>query len=331
MTKRKTKKIAGQKAEQTSRDFAPKVSPDVIDQRDEAEPSREAATSKPSGTSKPQNPVPGLYLVATPIGNSRDITLRALDVLAAADVIACEDTRVTAKLLAIHNIRRPLLAYHEHNADRAGPDIIRRLKSGEIVALVSDAGTPMVSDPGYRLLRTCAEEDIYVTHLPGASSVLMGLVLSGLPTDRFMFVGFPPVKSGKRRSFFDDIKQVPSTLVFLESPKRLASSLADMLTVLGDREAAIGRELTKMFEEVRRGPLSDLAAHYAAAGAPKGEVTVVVGPPGEDKKIEGDDLDALITAALKDASVRDAAAAVTAATGLARRDVYSRALELSKK
>jgi len=331
MTKRKMKKLAGQKAENSGRDSAPRNSPEVVGQRDQAEPSGEAATSKPSAAGRAQNPVPGLYLVATPIGNSRDITLRALDVLAAADVIACEDTRVTAKLLAIHNIRRPLLAYHEHNADRAGPDIIRRLKSGKIVALVSDAGTPMVSDPGYRLLRTCAEEGIYVTHLPGPSSVLMGLVLSGLPTDRFLFAGFPPVKSGKRRGFFDDLKTLASTLVFLESPKRLASSLADMLAVLGNRDAAIGRELTKMFEEIRRGPLEELAAHYATAGPPKGEVTVVVGAPGEEKIIDGDDLDALIVAALKGTSVRDAAAAVSAATGLPRRNVYSRALSLAKK
>ncbi len=287
-----------------------------------AEPSGDRGTSKPS---------PGLYLVATPIGNSRDITLRALDVLGAAHVIACEDTRVTAKLLAIHSISKPLLAYHDHNAEKAGADIIRRLKSGEIVALVSDAGTPMISDPGYRLVRACADAGLFVTHLPGPSSVLMGLVLSGLPTDRFLYAGFPPVRAGKRRTFFEDVKAVPATLVFLESPKRLAASLADMAAVLGDRDAAIGRELTKMFEEVRRGTLHELAGHYREAGAPKGEVTVVVGGPEKAAAPSGDELDALIAQALKDASVRDASATVAAATGLPRREVYARALILARQ
>ena len=324
MTKRKTNQTAGRKTGNTGskgRSLATRATPDVIDQTNEAEPSGEPATSKPSG----------LYLVATPIGNSRDITLRALDILAGAHVIACEDTRVTAKLLAIHNISRPLLAYHEHNADKAGADIIKRLKNGEIVALVSDAGTPMISDPGYRLVRACAEEGLMVTHLPGASSVLTGLVLSGLPTDRFMYAGFPPVKSAKRRSFFDDLKSVPSTLVFLESPKRLAVSLADMVTVLGNRDAAVGRELTKMFEEVRRGSLGELAAHYAEAGAPKGEVTVIVGPPGEAPALTDEDLDRMIEEALQSDTLRDACARVAAATGIPRRDIYSRALRLAEK
>ncbi len=273
----------------------------------------------------------GLYLVATPIGNSRDITLRALDILTAADVIACEDTRVTAKLLARHNISRPLLAYHEHNAGKAGPGIIRRLKNGEIVALVSDAGTPIISDPGYRLVAACVAEGLYVTHLPGPSSALTGLVLSGLPADRFMFAGFPPVKSGKRRTFLEEVKAAPSTLIFLESPKRLAASLADMAAVLGDRPAAIGRELTKMFEEVRRGKLNELADYYRLAGPPRGEVTVIVGPPAKAAAIGGEQLDGLLAAALRRASVRDATAEVAAATGVTRREVYARALALAEK
>ena len=271
----------------------------------------------------------GLYILATPIGNARDITLRALDVLHAADVIACEDTRVTAKLLAIHAIRRPLTAYHEHNADTAGPAIIKRLKKGETVALVSDAGTPLISDPGYRLVRACAEEGLYVTHLPGPSSVLTSLVLAGLPTDRFLFAGFPPTKMAKRRTEMGKLKGVPATLVFLESPKRLAKSLNDMAAVFGPRPAAVGRELTKKFEEIRRGSLQHLAQHYGEAGPPKGEVTIVVAPPDETAaEASGDDIDRLLEKALQGSSLKDAVAAVTAATGAARRTVYARALDL---
>lgn len=290
-----------------------------------------AETSPGGGLSKPgPSPSPGLYIVATPIGNARDITLRALDVLSAADVIACEDTRVTSKLLAIHGIRKPLLVYHEHNAGRVRPGIIKRLKNGEIVALVSDAGTPMVSDPGLPLLKACIEDGIQVTHAPGASSVLTALVLSALPTDRFLFAGFPATKRGKRKTGFEDLKSVPATLVFLESPKRLAKSLSDMADVFGPRPAAIGRELTKMFEEMRRGLLGELAAHYIEAGAPKGEVVVIVAPPGADAEAISDtELDALLTDALKTGSVRDAVRRVTAETGLAKRAVYARALELS--
>lgn len=275
---------------------------------------------------------PGLYLVATPIGNARDITLRALDTLGGADVIVCEDTRVTTKLLAIHGIRKPLLAYHEHNADKAGRVIMKRLKDGETVALVSDAGTPLISDPGYRLVRACAEAGIHVTHLPGASSVLTALVLAGLPTDRFLFAGFPSTKSGRRKSGFETVKSVPATIIFLESPKRLAKSLAQMAAVFGPRDAVVGRELTKKFEEVRRGTLAELAAHYAAAGAPKGEVTVVVAPPAGDGEevADGDEVDRLLGEALKEASVRDAAAAVAEATGRPRREVYARALALGR-
>jgi len=276
-------------------------------------------------------PIPGgLYILATPIGNARDITLRALDTLRAADVIICEDTRVTSKLLAIHAISRPLIAYHEHNADKAGPAIIERLKKGQTVALVSDAGTPLISDPGYRLVRACAAENLFVTHLPGPSSVLTALVLAGLPTDRFLFNGFLAPKSGKRQSELNDLKPIPATLVFLESPKRLAKCLADMALMLGPRDAAIGRELTKKFEEVRRGTLGELAEHYAEAGAPKGEVTIVVAPPlAGDTKATPEDIDRLLADALQTLSLKDAVAAVSAATGAVKRTVYARALELS--
>ncbi len=312
MSKRKPNKTVNARGAELA-----KVSPDPV-------------ASQSGADATPTDP-PGLYVVATPIGNSRDITLRALDLLMSADVIACEDTRVTARLLAIHNISKPLIAYHDHNAEAAGRDIIKRLKSGEIVALVSDAGTPMISDPGYRLVRQCAEQGLLVTHLPGPSSVLGGLVLSGLPTDGFLFAGFPPVKAGRRGTFLTELKAVPATLVLLESPKRLAASLAHMAAVLGDRPAAVGRELTKLFEEVRRGNLADLAAHYRAAGAPKGEVTVVVGPPLIATPPTPKELDGMITEALKNASVRDAAAQVADLTGLPRRNIYGRALVLSGK
>lgn len=271
----------------------------------------------------------GLYIIATPIGNARDITLRALDALEAADVIVCEDTRVTSKLLAIHKISRPLLAYHEHNANTAGPHIIKRLKENQTVALVSDAGTPLVSDPGYRLVRNCYEEGLFVTHLPGPSSVLSALVLAGLPTDRFLFAGFLANKSGKRQTELAELKTIPSCLVFLENPKRLAKSLNDMVQILGKRDAAIGRELTKKFEEVRRGPLDELAAHFAEIGAPKGEVTIVVAPPlSTDAKATPDEIDRLLGAALETLSLKDAVTAVAVATGAVKRDVYACALEL---
>jgi 16S rRNA (cytidine1402-2'-O)-methyltransferase len=274
----------------------------------------------------------GLYIIATPIGNARDITLRALETLHTADVIVCEDTRVTSKLLAIHDITRPLMAYHEHNAKRAGPKIIERLKHGEIVALVSDAGTPLISDPGFRLIQACIEENIYATHLPGASSVLTSLVLAGLPTDRFLFAGFPPNKTVKRMSFFEDLKPVQATLVFLESPKRLAKSLSDMTRVFGSRKAAVGRELTKKFEEIRRGYLSELGDNYKQASAPKGEVTIVVAPPKvSETEAPPEEIDRLLKNALASASLKDAVSSVAATTGASKRDVYARALELDTR
>ncbi len=289
--------------------------------------------SKPGSKSPPgaakSRIVPGLHVVATPIGNARDITLRALDVLVAADAVACEDTRTTAKLFQIHGIRVPTIAYHEHNAERVRPAIIERLKKGEIVALVSDAGTPLISDPGYKLVRACIQEDIPVTTEPGASAVMAALVLSGLPTDRFLFAGFPPAKAEARRTFLAKIAMVPATLVLLESPRRLAGLLADMAATLGPREAAVTRELTKLFEEVRRGTLDALSAHYENAPTPKGEITVVVAPPGDAPAPAAEDVDARIAAALETLSLRDAVDRVAIETGRKRRDVYKRALALS--
>lgn len=272
---------------------------------------------------------PGLYLVATPIGNARDISLRALDVLQTADVLACEDTRVTRKLLSVHNIRpKRIVSYHEHNAAEMRPKLIEDLNSGKIVALVSDAGTPMINDPGFRIAADCREADIPVHAIPGASAVTTGLMLAGLPTDRFMYCGFPPPKQGKRTTWLGSIKDTDTTLVFLESAKRLAASLADMSTVLGDRDCAVVREMTKKFEETRRGKLSALSVHYQEAGPPKGEITIVVGPPIEGDEVSDADVDALLLDALQTERVKDAAHIVAAKTGRAKRDLYNRALEL---
>jgi 16S rRNA (cytidine1402-2'-O)-methyltransferase len=265
--------------------------------------------------------------VATPIGNAADISLRALDVLARADLVTCEDTRVTAKLLTMHGIKAPLAAYHEHNAARMRPQLLARLAGGAAIALVSDAGTPLISDPGYKLVREAIAAGYAVTALPGPAAPLAALVLSGLPSDRFMFAGFLPPKTAGRRKALAELAAVPATLLFFESAGRLADSLADMAAVLGAREAAVARELTKLYEEVRRGSLPDLAAHYAAAGPPRGEIVVVVGPPGPSAGATEADLDAALDAALAEASLRDAVDAVAAATGRPRREVYARALQ----
>lgn len=272
---------------------------------------------------------PGLYLVATPIGNLRDITLRALDALAAADVIACEDTRVTAKLLAAHAIDTPMTLYHEHNAARARPRLIRRLKEGGRVALVSDAGTPLISDPGFKLVAACREEGIAVTFLPGASAPLAALVLSGLPSDRFLFAGFLPPRSKARRDRLAALAGVDATLVLFESGRRLAAMLADAADLLGSRPAVVCRELTKLFEEVVPGDLAALAGRYGTEGPPKGEIVIVIGPPpGGREELSDAALDGQLRAALASESLRDAVAAVAQATGLPRRRVYARALRL---
>jgi 16S rRNA (cytidine1402-2'-O)-methyltransferase len=269
-----------------------------------------------------------LYLVATPIGHAQDLTLRARDLLGRVDAVACEDTRVTGKLLAMHGIRTRLLSYHEHNAECMRPILLERLRAGQTIALVSDAGTPLVSDPGYKLVREAVAAELNVTALPGASAVLTALILSALPTDRFLFAGFLPTKDKARRAALAELKDVPATLVWFESGPRLAPSLADAAEILGDRPAAVARELTKLHEEVRRDGLSALAAHYAAAGAPKGEIVVVVGPPLPDAAPSADDVDAQLRTALRLSGVREAAAAVAAATGLPRRQLYARALAL---
>ncbi|MDH3229128.1 MAG: 16S rRNA (cytidine(1402)-2'-O)-methyltransferase [Alphaproteobacteria bacterium] len=271
---------------------------------------------------------PGLYLVATPIGNIRDVTLRALDVLASADILACEDTRVTAKLLRLYGISAAqTFPYHEHNAEKIRPKLLDRLRAGASVALVSDAGTPLVSDPGYKLVRDAVAAGIAVHPIPGPSAGIAALVSAGLPTDRFLFAGFPPPRQAGRVRVFKDLLRVPASLVFFESARRLAASLADMAGVFGPRPAAVARELTKLHEEVRRDTLAALAQHYGAAGPPKGEVVIVVAPPAPDAVPA--DIDALLRDALARMSLRDAAAVVSDATGAPRREVYARALALS--
>lgn len=295
-------------------------------------PSADDGSLSPTLSKPPRQLDPGLYIVATPIGNAADITLRALDVLRHADLIACEDTRVSGKLLSMHGIAHgPLISYHEHNAEKVRPKIMQRLNGGEIVALVSDAGTPMINDPGFPLAAECRDAGIAVHAIPGASAVTTALVLAGLPTDRFMYCGFPPPKSARRRTWLGGLRGVEATLVFLESPARTPASLADMADVFGDRPACVLREMTKKFEEARRGTLAELAAHYAEAGPPRGEVTLVVGGPPAEAAPDGEDIDSRLLAAMAVETVREAVARIAAETGLSRRDIYNRALALKDR
>jgi len=272
---------------------------------------------------------PGLHVVATPIGNLRDITLRALGTLAAADAVIAEDTRVSRTLLAHYGVSTPLVAYHEHNAEAVRPLLLARLQRGERLALISDAGTPLVSDPGFKLVGDALAAGIPVTSAPGPSAVLAALVVAGLPTDRFFFEGFLPPKSGARRARIAELAAIPGTLVLFESPRRLAETLADLAAVLGPRQAAVARELTKHFESVRRGALDALASDYERDGPPKGEIVLLVAPPGADAPaLDGAALDDKIRAALQKFSLKDAASVVAADTGQPRRKVYARALEL---
>lgn len=271
---------------------------------------------------------PALYVVATPIGNLGDITIRALETLAAADIVACEDTRVTRVLLDRYGIKRRTTAYHEHNADEAGPRLVEAIASGRSVALVSDAGTPLVSDPGYRLVEQVIEAGLRVVPIPGASALLAALTASGLPSDAFLFAGFLPSKSGQRRTRLEELRAVPATLVFYESPRRLDQCLAAMVEVLGDRPAAIGRELTKTFEEMRRAPLSVLAAHYADADTPKGEVVICVGPPIAREMDAAEDIDALLLSLAGEMGSSRAAGEAARMTGGRKADLYRRLMDL---
>jgi 16S rRNA (cytidine1402-2'-O)-methyltransferase len=292
------------------------------------EPNDTDALCKPPVAANFQPLVSGLYLVATPIGNARDITLRALDILSQADIVLCEDTRTSGKLMKIHGLHAILQPYHEHNAERVRPMIMNHLEKGKVVAMISDAGMPLVSDPGYKMVEACVKEGMMVTAAPGPSSSLTALVLSGLPTNQFFFQGFLPSKTGARQKALGEISTVPGTLIFLESAKRLAASLTDMRSVLGNRPAAVGRELTKFYEEIRRGDLDELAAHYAEAGAPKGEITLCVGPPLEMTPPSDEALDIMLKEALKSQTVKDVATHFAMTTGLPKRVLYNRALRL---
>ncbi len=273
---------------------------------------------------------PGLHIVATPIGNLGDITLRALETLAGADLIACEDTRVTRKLLDRYAIATPLTPYHEHNAAQARPMLLQRIADGAAIALVSDAGTPLVSDPGFKLVRAAQEAGLAVTTLPGASSLLAALTVAGLPTDQFLFAGFLPPKETARRARIAELGRIPATLVLFETGPRAAASLADLAGGLGERrEAALCRELTKLHEEVLRGDLETLAK-ACADNEPRGEIVLVIAPPQEAEPVSAAEADVLLREALARVSVKDAVGEVADATGLPRREVYQRALALSK-
>lgn len=270
--------------------------------------------------------VPGLYIVATPIGNLGDITLRALDTLKAADLIVCEDTRVTGKLLSHYGIRKPTLSYNDHNGQERRPKILAALAEGKRVALVSDAGTPLISDPGYKLVREALERGIHVTALPGASSTLAGLCLSGLPTDRFFFAGFLPAKTEACKKEIRALAAIPHTLILFESTRRLPETLRLLGDLLGNRKAAVAREITKLYEETRRGSLQDLQAYYEKHGAPKGEVVIVIGPPEKQAAID-ENIREQLAQLLKSHSVKDAATILAEQTGLPRKEIYAIALK----
>jgi len=294
-------------------------------------PGRE--TSEERGRSKL---APGLHLVATPIGNLGDLSPRARDALRDADAVVCEDTRVTGKLLGVCGIARPLIAYHEHNAARVRPQILARLEAGASVVLASDAGTPLISDPGYKLVREAIAARVEVFAIPGPSAALAALTVSGLPTDRFLVTGFLPPAAGARTRAIAELEAVPATLVVFEAARRLPATLAALAEALGGRDAAVARELTKRFEEVRRGTLDELAAHYRDAGAPRGEVVIVIGPPSARPVDLADEaaaarVDQALEEALATMPPPAAAARVAAATGRPRRELYRRALALKRR
>lgn len=271
-----------------------------------------------------------LILVTTPIGNLGDMAPRGVEAMNAADIVLCEDTRVTRKLATRFGIDTRLIPLHDHNEDQMIEGIVQRLQQGQTVALVSDAGMPLISDPGYRLVRAVIAAGFEVTGVPGANAALMALQLSGLPTDRFLFAGFPPAKTVGRKKWLEELATVSATLIFYESPNRLAAALADMAEVMGDRPAAVSRELTKQFEETRRGTLPALAEHYQQAGPPKGEICICIGSPPPPQPASEAELDEAIKAALVTQSVKNAAAEVAKELNLPKRDVYQRALTLQK-
>ncbi len=300
-------------------------SEEPIDQN-EASPPKRGYSLGPHRIAAPRLD-PALYVVATPIGHLADVTIRALETLSGADMIACEDTRVTRVLLDRYQIRTPLYAYHDHNADVARPKILAALAEGKPVALVSDAGTPLVSDPGFKLVTAAVEAGYRVIPIPGASALLAALVGSALPTDAFLFAGFLSSREEARRQRIEELAPLAATTIFYESPHRIGETLADLAAIMGgDRPAVVARELTKTFEEIVRGPLRDLAARYATQ-KPKGEIVVVVGPASEAETSD-EDVDRLLSAALLRAAPGKAAAEVARLTGRDRKELYERVLAM---
>ncbi len=273
--------------------------------------------------------IPGLYIVATPIGNLADVSDRAKAVLAAADLIAVEDSRVTGKLLNLLGLKRPMIPYHDHNGDRVRPGLIARMAS-EIIVLVSDAGTPLISDPGYKLVREAREAGRLVTTIPGPCAAVAALTLAGLPTDRFFFLGFLPPKEKAKRDAIEEVKAIRATLVLYESGPRLPATLRLLADLLGDREAAVAREITKAFEETVTGTLPTLADHYAAGG-PKGEIVIIIGPPGDALPADQDDVEAALQTALLSLPPSKAAGEVARALGADRKALYARAMEIKSQ
>jgi len=284
--------------------------------------------------SEPKKLSAGLYVVATPIGNLGDMSRRAKETLEAVDVIACEDTRVTAKLMNAFLMKKPLIAYHEHNGAMQRPRILAKISEGQAVALVSDAGTPLISDPGYKLVEEAQNDGLKVVAIPGPCALVTALSLAGLPTNKFTFLGFPPNKQKARLDWFTAEAASDATLVFYESARRLPACLKDAAEILGPRSAAVCRELTKKFEEVVKGNLNELTEHYENQGSPKGEIVVVIEGAAKkqaDSEMGSVDLDKALTLALEHMSVKSAATFISELLGIKRKQVYSRALELAKE
>jgi 16S rRNA (cytidine1402-2'-O)-methyltransferase len=280
-------------------------------------------------TERPDLPS-GLYLVATPIGNLRDISFRALDVLRGADIILCEDTRVTRKLLNAYSIETRTQSYHDHSENDMRDKVLGWLQDGKRLALVSDAGMPLISDPGYKLVKTCQQNNIDVTTVPGANAPLAALQLSGMPSDKFCFLGFLPNKSKARQDLLREWISVPATLVAFETAPRIEDALEDIVSVMGPRDVAVVREITKMFEEVRRGSAAELAGYYKENGQPKGELVVVIAPP-QKSSYSKEEIEALLRTALKTMKTKEASAFVSEQTGISKSELYSLALEVTKK
>ena len=273
-----------------------------------------------------------LFIVATPIGNLQDISLRALDVLKRADIIACEDTRHSGKLLRAHAITTPLMPYHEHNAEKQRPKILRMLGEGKHVALISDAGTPLISDPGFKLVEDARDAGLSVSPIPGACAAIAALSAAGLPSDRFLFCGFLPAKSAARRTALEEFRSLAATVMVYESPNRLVACLQDIASTLGSRKVVVARELTKQYEEFRNGSAAALAAAFESGEATaKGEIVLLIAPPDahdDAENLSDDEIDAQLRHAMQHGSLKEAAAIVAEATGRPKREIYQRALAL---